>query len=481
MVFYDTWPQIDPRHLLYILMVVLIVDHLWAMVLDKRQVRGKTIYRTTYIIYIILLHVLGQQVVCLQAGTVPDELRAIIPPEIFHRSRVYELHKMELSMCKHFMDMIISLLELFFGFYPFLWMLAGKTISKFSNNELWVSVIFVFFLTIYITLRCLPVLLYDKCILELRYGMQQGIPWYLYIIMGIVSILVSQIILIPLTLAIILIVRQAGYYFFFYFWLAWALFTLCLVFFLPFLCIPCVGRQVKLAEGSPLYSDIKIACDMAKFPMSRVFLIKTKSVQYSNAYFYGSCCLKRIVIFDTLLYNKGLPATELKPWEIGRGLTNSQVAAVVAHELGHWKKGHFYKATLVMKIHFLLTMLLFGLCFHSPQLYEAVGFAPGICPIIVGFIIVLRFALTPYLTLANFLMLYNVRRFEYAADKYAHSLGYSMALRMALIKIYADHMSFPVYDSWYACWHHTHPTVLQRLAYQQQLDLEVAYRIMGIT
>jgi len=102
----------------------------------------------------------------------------------------------------------------------------------------------------------------------------------------------------------------------------------------------------------------------------------------------------------------------------------------------------------------------------------AVGFEPGVMPIIVGFIIVLKFALTPYLTLANVLMLWNLRRFEYAADKFAHRMGYSIQLRMALVKIYADHMSFPVYDQCYARWHHTHPTILQRLAYQQKLDVK---------
>lgn len=418
--------------------------------------------------------------VCLQAGTVPDELRSIIPPEIFHHARIFELHKMELSVCKHFVDMIISLLELFLGFYPFVWKLATGTLSSLTSEEMWVSLIFVFFLTIYITLRCLPVLLYDKCILELRYGIQQRMPWYLYIIMGLLSILIAQLILMPLTLCIILIVRVAGYWFFLYIWVVWAIITLLLVYLLPYLCIPCAGRQITLPPGSALYNDIQQVCDKVGFPMNRVFLIQTNSVQYSNAYFYGSCCLKRIVIFDTLLYNKGTTPDQLKPWEVGRGLTNPQVTAVVAHELGHWKMGHFYKATLVMKIHFLLTMLLFGLLFHCPQLYEAVGFAPGVMPIIVGFIIVLRFAMTPYLTFAKFMMLWNVRRFEYAADRYAHSLGYSMALRQALIKIYADHMSFPVYDSWYASWHHTHPTVLKRLHYQQQLDLEQALHAMGL-
>lgn len=451
MVFYDTWPKVDPKILLWVLLAVLAVDHIWEIILAKRQ-----------------------QLVCLRASTVPEELRAVIPPEVYYRARVYELHKMELFMWKHGIDLVISLAELFFGFYPFVWDLACKSLSALTKDELWISLIFVLYLTIYITLRCLPVLLYDKCILELRYGTQTRLPCYMYLCMGIISIILAQFILAPLTLTIIVIVRTLGYFFFLYFWLIWAIFTLLLVFLLPYICAPCIGKQMPLQEG-PLYQDVKRVCDLTDFPMSRVFIIRTKSTQYSNAYFYGSCCLKRIVIFDTLLYNKGLPPHELQPHEIGRGLFNIQVAAVVAHELGHWKNGHFYKATLIMKLHFLLTMILFGLLFHCPQLYEAVGFKHGVCPIIVGFIIVLRFALTPYLILANFLMLWNLRRFEYAADRFAHYLGYSMPLRSALVKIYADHMSFPVYDTCYARYHHTHPTILQRLAYQQRLDIEATY------
>ncbi|KAH8401096.1 hypothetical protein KR009_003020 [Drosophila setifemur] len=444
---YDFWPKIDSKIVLAVLCVLVAADRVWEIIITKRQ-----------------------QLVCLNAIVVPEELRAIIPPEIFHRARIYELHKTELLIWKFLIDLLLTLLELILGFYAFLWGLAAKTLQPLTEEEIWVSLIFVFYLTIYICLRFLPILIYDKCLLELRYGMRGKFPWYLYCCVGLLAFFLSQLVLLPVTLGIVFIVKLLGYFFFLWFWLFWALFTLLLVFFLPYCCIPCIGRQVVLPDGTALYAEVKRVCDVVGFPMKRVFIIKTRTMQYSNAYFYGSCCLKRIVIFDTLLLNKGLDVSELHPFEVGRGLTNIQVAGVVCHELGHWKFGHFYKATIIMKLHFLLTMLLFGLLFHCPYLYEAVGFEPGLCPIIVGFILVLRVALTPYLTLANVLMLWNLRRFEYAADRFAHRMGYSMQLRMALVKIYADHMSFPVYDNCYAIWHHTHPTILQRLAYQQRLD-----------
>ncbi|KMY94420.1 CAAX prenyl protease 1 homolog [Drosophila simulans] len=449
MAFYDTWPKVDPLIVLVVLCLIVLVDRIWEMILTKRQ-----------------------QLVCLNAIMVPEELRGIIPPEIYHRARIYELHKTELQLWKYLIDLIITLCELILGFYPFLWGLAAMTLQKVTSQEIWITLIFVFYLTIYICIRFLPVLIYDKCLLELRYGMSGKFPWYLYCCIGAMSILLSQLVLLPLAAAIVFSVKFIGYYFFLWFWLFWAAFTLLLVFFLPYCCIPCIGRQVVLPEGTALYMEVKRVCDVVGFPMKRVFIIKTRTMQYSNAYFYGSCCLKRIVIFDTLLLNKGKEPNEIHPYEVGRGLTNIQVAGVVCHELGHWKHGHFYKATIIMKIHFFITMGLFGLFFHSPQLYMAVGFKAGVMPIIVGFIIVLKFALTPYLTLANVLMLWNLRRFEYAADKFAHRMGYSIQLRMALVKIYADHMSFPVYDQCYARWHHTHPTILQRLAYQQKLDMK---------
>ncbi|ALC41946.1 ste24c [Drosophila busckii] len=400
---------------------------------------------------------------------VPEELRGIIPPEIFYRARIYELHKMELRMWKYFVDIILTLIELFFGFYPFVWNLAVLTLKPLSGAEIWVSVIFVFYMSIYITVRCLPVLLYDKCILEVRYGTRSSMPTYCYCLLGLLAVVLAQFLLGPLTMLVVLSVELLGWWFFMWYYLAWAVLTILMIFLLPYVCIPCVGVQRRLQPG-PLYNEVKVVCDMVGFPMKRVFIIRTRTTQYSNAYFYGSCCLKRIVIFDTLLLNKGLSASELKPFEVGRGLTNIQVAAVVAHELGHWRKGHFYKATFIMKIHLLLTMLIFGVLFHCKQIYEAIGFEPGLCPIVVGFIIVMRIAMIPYLTLANFFILWNLRRFEYSADRFAHMLGYSLSLRSALVKIYADHMSFPVYDTCYARWNHTHPTILQRLEYQERLD-----------
>ncbi|KAH8290583.1 hypothetical protein KR054_004218 [Drosophila jambulina] len=449
MAFYDSWPKVNPIVILVILCLIVVVDRVWEIIITKRQ-----------------------QLVCMNSVMVPEELRGVIPPDIYYRARIYELHKTELQIWKHFIDLIITLLELCLGFYPFLWGLAASTLKTVTVKEIWVSMVFVFYLTIYICLRFLPVLIYDKCLLELRYGLAGRFPWYLYLCVGILAILLSQLILLPVTAIIVFGVKLIGYYFFLWFWLFWAVFTLLLVFFLPYCCIPCIGRQVVLPAGTPLYEEVRRVCEWVGFPMNRVFIIKTRSMQYSNAYFYGSCCLKRIVIFDTLLLNKGKDPSELAPYEVGRGLTNVQVAGVVCHELGHWKHGHFYKATIIMKLHFLITMILFGLFFHCPQLYRAVGFKAGLCPIIVGFIIVLRFALTPYLTLANVLMLWNLRRFEYAADRFAHRMGYSMQLRMALVKIYADHMSFPMYDKCYAMWHHTHPTILERLEYQQRLDVK---------
>ncbi|KAH8284535.1 hypothetical protein KR018_003342 [Drosophila ironensis] len=444
---YDFWPVVDPFVILIVLCVILVVDRVWEIILTKRQ-----------------------YYVCMNSIMVPDELRAVIPLDIFHRARIYELHKTELLIWKHSIDLLISLCELAFGFYPFMWGLAVATLQPLTEEELWISLVFVFYLTLYICVRFLPVLIYDKCLLELRYGMRGKFPWYLYCCVGLLAVILCQVIVQPITLALVVVVRLLGFFFFLWFWLFWALFTLSLVFFLPCCCVPCIGRQVVLPQDMAIYPDVKKVCDSVGFPMDRVFIIRTRSMQYSNAYFYGSCCLKRIVIFDTLLLNKGQDPATLHPFEVGRGLGNAQVAGVVCHELGHWKHGHFYKATIIMKLHFLITMVLFGVFFHCPYMYQAVGFKAGICPIVVGFIIVLRFALTPYLTLANVVMLWNLRRFEYAADKFAHQMGYSNALRMALIKIYADHMSFPIYDDCYARWHHTHPTILQRLEYQQELD-----------
>lgn len=139
--------------------------------------------------------------------------------------------------------------------------------------------------------------------------------------------------------------------------------------------------------------------------------------------------------------------------------------AVLAHELGHWKLGHMTKNIVIIQIQLFLVFMMFSYLFKFEALYEAVGFTNGKQqPIIVGFLVIIMYVLAPFNTVVSFMMTLLSRRFEYQADAFAQQLGFAKDLCKSLIKLHIDNLGFPIYDSWYSSWNHSHPTLLQRMA-----------------
>ncbi|EDW73655.1 uncharacterized protein Dwil_GK19570 [Drosophila willistoni] len=439
----------DPDHLLHIIITILIVDNLWSLYLLLREIR--MVYRVV---------------------EVPEVISPYLPQELFERMRKYKLHKSWFTVVNTLVFVItIGVIELYFGFYGWLWNLATKcAVAPWMEHETVVSILFILFLSTYMTIKALPGHLYETyCIpsVQTKYYPPLGKR----ILKEVIEIILWLMVMIVLVLAIVYSFIAFGNYALLGMYLLSIVFTIILILIVPFLIDPCIGHRVPLEE-SALRTEMERLTEAVGFPIEQVHIIQVNDPNTgSNAFFYGCCCLKRIVIFDTLLLNRGQRNTsDLLPHEVGKGLRDNQVIAVVSHELGHWMHGHFYRAIILFKIHILLTFLLFALCFSHGPIYQAMGFEPGVQPIIVGFVVMFGFVLTPYTTLANFVLLTNTRHFEYQADSFAYELGYDRDLREALLKLYADNLTYPITDPCYSCWNHTHPTILDRLERLESLE-----------
>ncbi|XP_030383723.1 CAAX prenyl protease 1 homolog [Scaptodrosophila lebanonensis] len=446
----------NPTTILFAILAVLILDNLWSMYLLLREIAVVT-----------------------ETRKVPDVLRQYLPQEIFNRMRAYKLHKSWFSLVNTFIFVLVfGCLELFFGFYAVVWYVASKcAFAKWMQQELFISVIYVLLLGIYLTLKALPGALYERfCIPKLH--KRRKVSLARRICGEICDTVVAVVTIVLVVMVIVSLCLALGIYSFVGLFCLSCVMTVLLILLMPVIIIPCIGKRVPF-ENMPLKADLEKLTESIGFPFRQVYLIKVNDPNTgSNAFFYGSCCLKRIVIFDTVLYNRGLKDTSLlEPDQIGKGLINSQVVAVVAHELGHWHHGHFYKAIIMFKVHVLITLLLFGICYPHGPIYQAVGFEKGVQPVLAGFIIIFGFVLTPYMTFSNFFMLSVTRYFEYQADEFAFELGYARDLRHALLKLYADNLSFPISDSCYASWRHTHPTMLDRLRTLEELETGMAWTV----
>lgn len=400
------------------------------------------------------------------AKKVPAELSEHIEEKTFEKARVYGLDKEQYAIFKAIItDVIIVSLEFYFGFLALAWHKSKILTQRFhldADNEIHVSCVFMVVLNSISLFKDMPFKIYSIFVLEERHGFNKQTAMF-FVKDQLKGFVIGQLISIPISCAVIYIVQAGGDFFFVWLWLFTGVVSLLLMTIYPVFIAPLFDKYSPLEEG-PLRSSIEQLASKLKFPLAQLYVVEgSKRSAHSNAYFYGLWGSKRIVLFDTLLMNKGKKDEELKPEDAGKGCEDTEVLAVLAHELGHWKLGHVTKNIVFMQVHLFLMFAAFAYLFKYDPLYRAVGFPVGERPILVGLLLIVTYVLGAYNALISFGMTIVSRAFEYQADAFAKGLGYSEELAKALIKLNIDNLGFPVYDWMYSAWNHSHPTLLQRM------------------
>uniref|UniRef100_A0A336MK27 CAAX prenyl protease n=1 Tax=Culicoides sonorensis TaxID=179676 RepID=A0A336MK27_CULSO len=429
---------------LYSIILFLLFENLVELYLTLRQIR---VFKTS--------------------REVPLRLKTVMTQETFEKARVYGLDKANFSVFKSIVcDVVISTFELCIGFVAILWYESIKitnSVGMNGKNEIVVSIVFLLLTNTIGVFKEMPFKIYSVFVLEAKHGFNKQTPGF-FIKDQIKAFLVSNLISIPIVSAIVYIVKIGGPYFFIYLWGFVGVVSLLLITIYPVYIAPLFDKFRPLEDG-PLRKSIEDLAAKLKFPLGQLFVVEgSKRSAHSNAYFTGLFGVKRIVLFDTLLMNKGLKDdSTLTEEEKGKGCSDAEVLAVLGHELGHWKLGHVTKNIIIMQVQLFLIFVVFSYLFTLSPLYEAVGFHDGTMPILVGFLVIVMYVLAPYNFVISIAMTILSRRFEYQADEFAQKLGYAEDLGNSLIKLHIDNLGFPVYDEWYSAWNHSHPTLLQRL------------------
>lgn len=413
---------------------------------------------------------------------VPPQLTHALTQETFEKARVYGLDKAQYSVFKGIItDVIIVTLELYYGFISYLWQESKQLTERINlnaDNEIFISCVFMTVMSVIGIIKEMPFTVYSIFVLEEKHGFNKQTAGF-FIKDQIKSFIVSIVLSLPIASAVIYIVQIGGPYFFVWLWMFVGIVSLLFLTIYPVFIAPLFDKYRPLDDG-PLRSSIEKLAASLKFPLAQLYVVEgSKRSAHSNAYFYGLWGSKRIVLFDTLLINKGKPASTensdekenetdekkdlIDEADAKKGCEDSEVLAVLAHELGHWKLGHVTKNIVIMQVHLFLMFAVFGYLFHYEPLYRAVGFGAGETPILIGLLLIFNYILAAYNAVITFAMTVLSRKFEYEADAFAKKLGYAVELSKALIKLNIDNLGFPVYDWMYSAWSHSHPTVLQRM------------------
>ena len=290
----------------------------------------------------------------------------------------------------------------------------------------------------------LPFSLYRQFVIEARYGFNRMTP-ALFFADLLKQTLIGVVIGAPVILAVLWLMTAMGSAWWFWVWLFWSAFNLLLLFIYPTWIAPLFNKFSPLAEGE-MKSRIEALLTRCGFRSSGLFVMDgSKRSSHGNAYFTGFGNNKRIVFFDT-------PLERLAPPE---------VEAVLAHELGHFRRRHIVKRIALMFATSLGFLWLLGQLIDSPWFYTGLGVpAQGTALALILFFLVVPVFTFPFSPLLSHLS----RRHEFEADAYAAAQTAADDLSRALVKLYEDNAATLTPDPLHSLFYDSHPPAAARIA-----------------
>ena len=392
----------------------------------------------------LFLTVLNYRNVAAQAGRVPEEFRGSVTEEEGAKSSSYSRAGMRLGFVEEPVITAITLAAVALGFFGFLdRATAGLFPSPYLHGAIFLGIVLALS-----GLISLPFSLYSTFVLEKRYGFNTT-TFKTWLADGLKGIAITLVIGLPLLALLYAFIDGAGRL-----WWLWAaaifsLIDLGLSVVYPLFIAPLFNKFTPLSEGS-LADRIRGLAERLGFKMSGIYVMDgSKRSRHSNAYFTGFGRARRVVLYDTLVSS----------------MSEDEILAVLAHEIGHAKKRHILKGTALSIVLSFVGFYLLSLLMAWPELYAAFGFVSGGSPVVSKHAILLIFALvsgpaTFFLTPAFSAF---SRRHEYEADRFSAEAVGGEYLASSLIKLNRENASNLSPHPLYSFWYYSHPTLSERL------------------
>ena len=294
----------------------------------------------------------------------------------------------------------------------------------------------------------LPFELFSTFRIEQRFGFNR-MTWKLYVADMLKGVLLGTLIGLPVAALMLWIMGATGGLWWLWAWGAWMGFNLLILVLYPTVIAPLFNKFEPLADES-LKARVQALMQRCGFAAKGLFVMDgSKRSAHANAYFTGFGAAKRVVFFDTLL-NK---------------LSPGEVEAVLAHELGHFKRKHVLKRIASMFAISLAALALLGWLSTQPWFYTSLGVRPSMSAANDAVALLLFLLVTPvfgFFVSPWFARL--ARKHEFEADAYACAQASGTELAAALLKLHEDNAATLTPDPLYARFYYSHPPASERLA-----------------
>ena len=370
----------------------------------------------------------------------PEALKGFYDEETYSKQQDYENVNYRFGLISDGFSFVVILLMLFLG--GFAW--VNSFVTAFTDSAILQAILFFGILVFASDLLSIPLDVYHTFVIEERFGFNKTTP-ATYVFDKLKGWLLGAVIGGGILALIIFIYEKSGSWFWVLAWISISIVTLFISYFYTTLLVPVFNKLTPLPAGE-LRDSIEKVATLAGFSLKDISIMDgSKRSSRGNAYFSGFGRKKSIVLYDTLVNEHSV----------------DELTAVLAHEIGHYKKKHVLKGlvTGVMQTGVLLFVL--SLLLKSPMPSLALGASVASFHLSV---IAFGILYSPVSTILGILFNSVSRKHEYEADRFAVRFSQPGALQEALKRLSVKNLSNLTPHPWYVFIHYSHPTLLQRLA-----------------
>ena len=370
----------------------------------------------------------------------PEEFRPLLKTDTYQRSQDYLVTNTRFGWLAGGLQLIAILVFWFAGGFPAL----DERVRSLGMGPILSGLFFMGFLAILWSVLSLPFSLYKTFVIEEKFGFNR-ITWRTFIIDRLKGAVLGGLLGAPLLAGILFFFQEAGPLAWLYSWCAVVGYMMVMQYVAPTWIMPLFNRFEPLPDRD-LVQAIQTYARSIDFPLQNVFVMDgSKRSGKGNAFFAGFGRHKRIVLFDTLVEQHD----------------RDELVAVLAHEMGHYKKHHILQGLVVGIIQTGIMFYLLSLCIAHPALFEAFYMTQ---PSVYAGLTLFGLLFAPVDFFTGILGMLLSRRNEYAADRFAvQTTGSGEALIRALKKLSVHHHAHLSPHPLYVFLNYSHPPVLHRI------------------
>ncbi|MBN1541279.1 M48 family metallopeptidase [candidate division KSB1 bacterium] len=371
---------------------------------------------------------------------VPQEFSGVYDDAEYRRSQEYTRVNTRFGRVVSTFNLLVLLVFWFAG--GFAWL--DQKVSALELPPVPTGLIYIGVLVVARGLLSLPFSVYATFVIEERFGFNRTTV-KTFILDLIKGTALSLVIGTPLLAAVLAIFVYGGSLAWLYCWIAVTLFSLFIQFIAPTWILPLFNKFTPLQEGE-LLQRIRGYAETVRFPLKGVFVMDgSKRSNKSNAFFTGFGRNKRIALYDTLIEKHSV----------------AELLAILAHEVGHYKKKHILKNTVFSILHTGVLFYLLSLFLHHSGLFAAFYIDS---PSVHAGMIFFGLLYAPVELCLSIILSIVSRRHEYEADRFAvETSNEGEAFITSLKKLSLHNLSNLVPHPFYVFINYSHPPVLQRI------------------